>query len=298
MKTKVLLSLILFVPACAPVANVRAQPAAWSRYTYPGEEFSVEMPSMPWAFHTVRAISLTSDESEKVNVFGRYAGGVVYMVVSFDRPHSVEPDDRLAAYFWNGRGLTRTGEVKLGGLTGREYDISLDFGGGFRGKARFFRTKGRAYLVEAFSNADGHGEEFGRFLNSFALGAKPSGESIRDDAPYTPPKETPTPGAGAAPAGEGPYKSTELVRKAVIVFKPEPGYTEEARRNDITGVVRLRAVLTPAGEVTNISVVKGLPDGLTQRAIAAARHILFFPAEKDGRTVSQYVVLEYNFNIY
>jgi hypothetical protein len=30
----------------------------------------------------------------------------------------------------------------------------------------------------------------------------------------------------------------------------------------------------------------------------AARHILFFPAEKDGRKVPQYVVLEYNFNIY
>jgi hypothetical protein len=50
--------------------------------------------------------------------------------------------------------------------------------------------------------------------------------------------------------------------------------------------------------VQGISVVKGLPDGLTERAISAAKQIRFTPAEKDGRTVSQYVTLEYNFNIY
>jgi protein TonB len=87
-------------------------------------------------------------------------------------------------------------------------------------------------------------------------------------------------------------------RKALITFKPEPGFTEEARKNNVTGVVRLRAILHASGGVQSISVVKGLPDGLTEKAIAAARQIRFTPAEKDGRAVSQYVVLEYNFNIY
>ena len=32
--------------------------------------------------------------------------------------------------------------------------------------------------------------------------------------------------------------------------------------------------------------------------VAAAAQIRFEPAQKDGRAVSQYVVLEYNFNIY
>jgi TonB family protein len=66
----------------------------------------------------------------------------------------------------------------------------------------------------------------------------------------------------------------------------------------VTGVVRLRVVLSSKGRVTNISVVKGLPDRLTERAIYAARHMLFLPAQKDGREVSQFVILEYNFNIY
>jgi TonB family protein len=109
------------------------------------------------------------------------------------------------------------------------------------------------------------------------------------------------PGGGGGGGGvdySRPFKQGEVTRKALITFKPEPGFTEEARKNNVTGVVRLRAILHSSGGVQGISVVKGLPDGLTEKAISAARQIRFTPAEKDGRSVSQYVVLEYNFNIY
>jgi TonB family protein len=66
----------------------------------------------------------------------------------------------------------------------------------------------------------------------------------------------------------------------------------------VTGLVRLRAIFSSSGEVTNITVIKGLPSGLTEKAIAAARQIRFQPALKDGHVVSQWVTLEYNFNIY
>ena len=109
------------------------------------------------------------------------------------------------------------------------------------------------------------------------------------------------PGGGGGGGGvdyNRPFKTSEVTRKAVITSKPEPGFTEEARKNNVTGVVRLRAILSAGGSVQGISVVKGLPDGLTERAISAAKQIRFTPAEKDGRNVSQYVTLEYNFNIY
>jgi len=60
----------------------------------------------------------------------------------------------------------------------------------------------------------------------------------------------------------------------------------------------LRAVLSSGGQITNIQPMKRLPDGLTEKAIEAARRITFTPAEKDGRPVSQYITLVYNFNIY
>jgi TonB family protein len=94
------------------------------------------------------------------------------------------------------------------------------------------------------------------------------------------------------------YTGSETMTKAVITAKPEPGFTEEARRANVTGVVRLRVVLQADGSVRHILVVKGLPLGLTQRAVEAARGIRFKPATVNGQHVSQFVTLEYNFNIY
>ena len=94
------------------------------------------------------------------------------------------------------------------------------------------------------------------------------------------------------------FKSPEVSQRAVITSKPDPGFTEEARKNNVMGVVRLRAVFSANGVVTQISVISGLPAGLTERAITAAQRIKFQPARKDGRAVSQWITLEYNFNIY
>jgi len=109
-------------------------------------------------------------------------------------------------------------------------------------------------------------------------------------------------GGGGPGGGGGGYDRTfqprEVTRKAVLLSKPEPGFTEEARKNNVMGTVKLRLVLASSGQVTNIAVVKGLPDGLTEKAITAARSIRFQPAQKDGRPVSQYAVIEYSFNIY
>jgi TonB family protein len=105
-------------------------------------------------------------------------------------------------------------------------------------------------------------------------------------------------GDGSRADYDRPFRSNEVTKKAAITFKPEPDFTEGARKFSVTGVVRIRAILTKTGKLTNIAVVKGLPHGLTEKAIAAARQIRFEPAQKDGRAVSQYVVLEYNYNIY
>ncbi|MFN2511114.1 MAG: energy transducer TonB [Pyrinomonadaceae bacterium] len=110
---------------------------------------------------------------------------------------------------------------------------------------------------------------------------------------------------GGGPGGGGGgtdynriFSGKEVNAKARVLSKPEPQYTEEARKNQITGTVVLRAVFTSGGQVTNIRSVSGLPFGLTERAIAAARQIRFSPATKDGRPVSMYIQLEYNFNLY
>lgn len=110
-------------------------------------------------------------------------------------------------------------------------------------------------------------------------------------------------GGGAGGGGGGTdynkiFSGRDVTSKARVLSKPEPQYTEEARKNQVTGTVVLRAVFTSGGAVTNIRAVSGLPYGLTERAIAAARQIKFIPATKDGRQVSMHIQLEYNFNLY
>ena len=94
------------------------------------------------------------------------------------------------------------------------------------------------------------------------------------------------------------YSSPEVSERARVLSKPEPQYTEEARRSGITGTVILRVVFSRSGEVTNIRALQPLAGGLTEKAIAAARQIQFVPAKKNGQPVSMYMQLEYNFNLY
>jgi TonB family protein len=110
---------------------------------------------------------------------------------------------------------------------------------------------------------------------------------------------------GGGPGGGGGgtdynriFNGKEVTSKARVLEKPEPTYTEAARKNQITGTVTLRAVFSAGGSVTNIHAVSGLPDGLTERAIAAAKSIRFVPATKDGHPVSMWMELQYNFNLY
>jgi TonB family protein len=110
---------------------------------------------------------------------------------------------------------------------------------------------------------------------------------------------------GGGPGGGGggtdysrTFNPSQVTTKARVLEKPEPTYTEAARKNQITGTVTIRAIFSSSGQVTNITAISKLPDGLTEKAIAAARQIKFVPATKDGRQVSMYIQLEYNFNLY
>ena len=234
-----------------------------------------------------------------MRTFGLYSSGVVYVVTSFDNPR--ESFDKLASSHWSSRWLKSVRDVKLGGFDGREYE-SVE---GPRAQARVFRAKRHAYIVWAITYGADE-PRVARFLDSFALGDNPRGRSIHEppQSLVTSPKpesresQQPAQPAQAAQAANAPNKNAGVVRKALIVYKPEPGYTEIARRNNVQGTVKIRAVLASDGRVKNISVVTLLPDGLTELAVNAARHILFLPAEKDGRAASQYVTLEYNFSLY
>ena len=104
---------------------------------------------------------------------------------------------------------------------------------------------------------------------------------------------------GDGPGGQPPPPAHVGVTQGIkILSKPRPGYTDAARQNNIQGTVILRVTFLASGQVGGISAVKGLGNGLTEQAIAAARRISFEPAKVNG--VSQNVTkqIEYTFSIY
>jgi TonB family protein len=62
--------------------------------------------------------------------------------------------------------------------------------------------------------------------------------------------------------------------------------------------VRLKITLLANGQVGSIVPLTRLPNGLTERAIAAARLIRFEPKTINGTPVSVTVTREYTFTIY
>lgn len=71
-----------------------------------------------------------------------------------------------------------------------------------------------------------------------------------------------------------------------ITSRSFPRYTEEARRNNISGIVILVVEFKRDGKLGNIFPLVELPDGLTESAVRAMRGVKFKPAIKDGKPVS------------
>ena len=89
----------------------------------------------------------------------------------------------------------------------------------------------------------------------------------------------------------------EVDTRAVIISKPNPKYTREARRMGVQGYVVLKVLLSSKEGIDRVRVVRRLPFGLTENAIQAACEIKFTPAIKDGQAVAQWFTAEYPFRL-
>jgi TonB family protein len=83
----------------------------------------------------------------------------------------------------------------------------------------------------------------------------------------------------------------------VVVAKPLPQYTSEAKQMKIEGDVTLEVRFTASGQVQVLRVVNGLGHGLDQQAMLAAQRIRFKPATKNGEPVDQVSVIHISFQL-
>jgi TonB family protein len=102
---------------------------------------------------------------------------------------------------------------------------------------------------------------------------------------------------GPTATGTNTSATSTVDEKPVRLRAPTPRYTEAARANKVQGTVLLRVLVGADGDVQQVRVVRGLPDGLTEQPIAAAREAKFKPALKEGKPVPYWVMLEMAFNL-
>jgi len=166
--------------------------------------------------------------------------------------------------------------------------------------ARRLKTTTKAVLavnfVEPYATADY--QEGGQFLVevSDVLFFDPQTSIVLGKASFPPDK----PYVTLPPSGPdyASYNKNPTFKWPRILAKPEATYTDEASRHHITGTVLLEVMFAETGQINNIRVLRGLPYGLTERAIAAARQIKFAPAELEGKKVDYPVRMVYTFELH
>lgn len=99
------------------------------------------------------------------------------------------------------------------------------------------------------------------------------------------------------PPGPDTNAIRDVDSKPVIVSRFRPEYTDEARNNNVQGAVRLRILVDEGGTVKSVRVVRGLPHGLTQKAIESGYKTRFKPAMKDGKAVPYWIIIEVTFTL-
>ncbi len=111
-------------------------------------------------------------------------------------------------------------------------------------------------------------------------------------------------GGGVGPGTGGGYGGG-LFRPGVggvsaprVIYKPDPEYSEEARKAKYQGTVVLQMVVGADGRTKNPRVQHGLGMGLDEKALEAVRNWKFEPAEKDGKPVAVLISVEVAFRLF
>jgi len=104
------------------------------------------------------------------------------------------------------------------------------------------------------------------------------------------------PGSGGN-AGGGAYRIGGGVSQPVPIYRPDPDYSEEARKAKYQGTVVLSIVVDEKGNPRDVRVTKPLGLGLDQKAIEAVMKWRFRPGMKDGHPVPVIAQIEVNFRL-
>jgi TonB family protein len=235
------------------------------RYSDQGDGFSVLLPSKPAM--TTSKFSREDGKERTKRVFTVTVNDVSYSIEVFE---NFKPRQELEEFIAEG-----IASFKYDPASERKLTVN-----GFPGKEYSSQAATTSTVVQFLATED-------RLFRFTATGPATAAPVIKDFF-------------SSIKLGEDPdqiYTGRDVDVKARLLKRPEPPYTSDARKNRVEGTVILKVVMSKTGRVENIKVIVGLPHGLTEQAIKAARQITFVPAMKYGKPVSMWMQLEYNFSL-
>jgi TonB family protein len=301
-----------------------AVPVKWQNYSTGTFKAVFLMPKLPIA---VNESSYCRGE-ESVS-YGTYADGVGYIVRitrKIDAPKfCAEKKEFDKTNFEDRVTSLKSSQNTMFAMTEREAgktksnEIILDGNGRITRLINDFENK-RWFELTVYG-ADESKPEVKNFFSSLKVSNKAGGVEIFDGAERTlgdeaakgdenPVKREPETAQPVGPGLRGgsgnsaitPKTETSSDKSVIeplrIILKPRSNYTDAARSGQTQGKVVLRVTFQANGGIGAISVVSGLPDGLTEQAIRAAQRIVFIPPQKNGVRYSTTKSIEYSFTIY
>lgn len=285
-----MLGLLMQISAARDLPDSVANPATshqlqWKTLTTKDQEFSILLPGEPTGIikgHYNLGIDGVPIREERV-VSSLYAR-TAYLVKMYETGSAKELFRTYGDIFRLAK--ENVSDVNVNGLEGKQYREKT--------KAIFHRilwiaTKSRVYVIEVASRdeTDPNIERFFSSLTFPKLGAGlNTGNTIANlDALNNPDVVAPEIDHGP------PLSESEVTHPAVIIYNPPPSFGHQGKNTTI----KLQLLFSSSGKITDVKVVERTPGAANDQAVAAAKFIIFLPAEKDGRLVSQYGVVSYNF---
>jgi TonB family protein len=277
--------------------KTNSAPARWEYYSGKDKKVSFLLPRLPVAVNESNYC-----RGEESIAYGSYTDGAAYVVritSKIDVPKfCAEKKEFDKTNFEN-----RISFLKNTPLALKERETAKSNEMILEGDRQIYKlindSKNDRWFELLVVGADEKKKEVQDFLGSLKTGKKTSGIEIGSGAVRTLGDEytakIPDSPETQQPENTSKISGTQGVR---IVLKPRANYTDMARRNETQGKVVLRVTFTANGGIGAISVVAGLPDGLTEQAIAAAQRLLFIPAQRNGARYSVTKPVEYTFSIY
>lgn len=293
----------------------------WQRFQPDYDDFSIDTP-----------LKLKNDGENDEKSSRKYYGQIkeTYLYVFSDPVKSAFYSD-VVKRFVESSGKSFLPEKDASNPTLLSFDDSF----GYHHNLVMLKTKKRLYIAQAISKSQ-NDPVVRRFISSFALTTDREKPNDKIN-PGPVPAEKPTPeesvdlsngkgvgvgqgnnkgggqgsgqgsgrGSGTGPGsgggigtGQPPKPLPGETRGLRVLSKPRPAYTNFARVYEISGTVILRVTFLASGVIGSVTMVKGLPFGLTIQAIEAVKRLRFEPAVTDGVPVSVVKQVEYSFLIY